>query len=40
METFSPKDASASTYVKYSVAATVNSLLNGLLVLLVPAVII
>ena len=40
MEEFSPKYPSASTYVKYSVAATQNSLLNGLLVLLVPSMVI
>ena len=40
MESISPKDPSASTYVKHSVAATLNSLLNGLLILPVPAVVI
>lgn len=40
MENVSPKDSSTSTYVKYSVAALLNSLLNGLLVLLVSPVVI
>ncbi len=40
MENISPKDPSASTYVKYSVAAALNSLLNGLLVLPVPPVVV
>lgn len=36
----SPKDPSASTYIKYSAAAALNGLLNGLLVLLVPPMVI
>lgn len=40
LENISPKDPSASTYVKYSVAAALNSLLDGLLVLPVPPVIV
>lgn len=40
MESISPKDPSASTYVKHSVAAALNSLLNGLLILPVPAVVV
>lgn len=40
MENISPKDPSASTYVKYSVAAAMHSLLNSLLVLLVPLVVV
>lgn len=40
MENVSPKDPSASTYVQYSVAATLNSLLDGLLVLPVPPMVI
>lgn len=40
MENISPKDPSASTYVKYSIAATLNSLLNGLLVLPVSSMVI
>lgn len=40
MENISPKDPSASTYVKYSVAAALNSLLDGLLVLPVPPMVV
>lgn len=40
MESISPKDPSASTYVKHSVAAALHSLLNGLLILPVPAVVV
>lgn len=39
-ENISPKDPSASTYVKYSVAAALNSLLDSLLVLLVPPMVV
>lgn len=40
MENISPKDSSTSTYVKYSVAAISHSLLNGLLVLLIPPMVV
>lgn len=36
----SPKDPSASTNIQYSVAATLNGLLDGLLVLPVPPMVV